>query len=83
MKFKQEITERFFKEAKELQDKLAKENKTIDYKEYLRFKEWFIGEARLLYKGFSNKLILIMWESFQKKYGLKLKQKTENGKEST
>ena len=80
MRFKQEITDKFFKEAKELQDKLAKNNKTIDYKEYLELKEWFINEAKLLFRGFSDKLILVIWEAFQKKYGLPLQQKTKNGK---
>lgn len=80
MRFKQEITDKFFKEAKELQDKLAKNNKTIDYKEYLELKEWFINEAKLLFRGFSDKLILVIWEAFQKKHGLPLQQKTENGK---
>ena len=80
MKFKQEITEKFFKEAKELQDKLAKNNKTIDYKEYLELKEWFINEAKLLFRGFSDRLILKLWEEFQKKYSLPLQQKTKNGK---
>lgn len=80
MKFKQEITKRFFKEAKELQDKLANSKKTIDYKEYLEFKEWFINEAKLLYKGFSDRLILRLWEEFQDNYGLDLQQESKNGK---
>ena len=78
MKYKELKKKEFFKDAVDYQNKLKLTDKTIDYSEYIIFKEWFIEEAKLLFKAFSDRLILKLWDEFQESYGLNLTKKTKN-----